>query len=71
MYFPWFLVAKYVSQGFNKVAKPPWIGCPPSNAPSKSLWRQELLAGHTDSASSVTVHRVSEESCRVIVMLGM
>lgn len=37
----------------------------------KSLWRQELLLVHADPESSVTVHRVSEESCGVIVILGM
>jgi hypothetical protein len=37
----------------------------------KSIWRQDLLPGHADPESSVTVHRVSEESCRVIVILGM
>lgn len=37
----------------------------------RSLWRQELLRGHAAPESSVTVHRVSEESCRVIVILGM
>ena len=37
----------------------------------RSLWRQELLPGYAAPESSVTVHRVSEESCRVIVILGM